>query len=156
MTRGLVLSLFPGIDLLGRAFEAQGWCVVWGPDVIYGRDIRGWHVPAGRFDGVIGGPPCQSFSRLANIVRANGFEPRFGDLHPEFCRIIAEAAPRWWLCENVPAAPDPVVAGYHREQFFCSPRWLGDTQSRKRKFTFGAQLPCSPPPHRIEAANGRA
>jgi len=23
--RGMVLSLFPGIDLMGRAFEEQGW-----------------------------------------------------------------------------------------------------------------------------------
>jgi site-specific DNA-cytosine methylase len=71
--RGLILSLFPGIDLLGRAFEAEGFCVVWGPDVIYARDIRGWHVPPGRFDGVIAGVPCKCFSSLAHMVRANGY-----------------------------------------------------------------------------------
>jgi hypothetical protein len=32
---GLVLSLFPGIDLLGHGFELEGFCVVRGPDVIY-------------------------------------------------------------------------------------------------------------------------
>jgi hypothetical protein len=31
---GLVLSLFPGIDLFGRGFEAAGFCVVRGPDLI--------------------------------------------------------------------------------------------------------------------------
>ncbi len=134
MLRGLVLSLFPGIDLLGRAFEAKGWCVVWGPDVIYARDIRGWHVPAGRFDGVIGGPPCQAFSRMRHMVEANGFKPRFGNLIPEFKRVVEEAAPRWWLMENVPEAPDPDLGG---ESFVASPRWLGDTQSRKRRFWFG-------------------
>lgn len=36
----LVLSLFPGIDLLGRGFEAEGFYVVRGPDLIYGGDIR--------------------------------------------------------------------------------------------------------------------
>lgn len=148
--RGLVLSLFPGIDLLGRAFEAQGWSVVWGPDVIYGRDIRGWGVPAGRFNGVIGGPPCQMFSALANIVRANGKQPKFGDLHPEFCRVVAEAQPAWWVCENVPPrggkdspqrAPDVSVDGYCVERFLLSPRWLGDAQSRTRRFQIGSRSP---------------
>lgn len=36
----LVLSLFPGADLLGMAFEQEGFCVVQGPDVIFGRDVR--------------------------------------------------------------------------------------------------------------------
>ncbi|MFZ2407129.1 MAG: DNA cytosine methyltransferase, partial [Methylobacter sp.] len=59
----LVLSLFPGIGLLDRAFEDLGFCVVRGPDLIFGGDIRRFSVPAGRFDGVIGGPPCQDFSK---------------------------------------------------------------------------------------------
>ncbi len=32
----LVLSVFPGIDLLGRGFEAEGFCVVRGPDLLWG------------------------------------------------------------------------------------------------------------------------
>jgi antitoxin component of MazEF toxin-antitoxin module len=35
----LVLSLFSGIDLLGRRFEAEGFCVVRGLDIIWGGDI---------------------------------------------------------------------------------------------------------------------
>jgi DNA (cytosine-5)-methyltransferase 1 len=92
----LVLSLFPGIDLLGRAFEevwVDGICVVRGPDVIFGGDIRGWHVPAGKFDGVIGGPPCQAFSELVKLVKHNGHSPKFGNLIPEFCRCIEEGHP---------------------------------------------------------------
>ena len=134
---GLVLSLFPGLDLLGRAFEAEGFCVVRGPDVIFGQDIRSFHPPAGRFDGVIGGPPCQCFSRLANIVRANGYEPKFGNLIPEFERVVTEAAPAWWLMEEVPDAPIPGVHGYQQEVFTLSPRHLGDVQSRLRRFTVG-------------------
>lgn len=137
MRRGLVLSLFPGIDLLGRAFEAEGWCVVWGPDLIYARDIRGWHAPRGRFDAIIAGPPCQSFSPLANLVRARGREPKYGDMHPEFGRVVAEAAPTWWLCENSDRAYPPEVPGYVTESFFLSPRHLGDPQSRRRRFTVG-------------------
>lgn len=36
----LVLSLFPGIDALGMAFELEGYCCVAGPDVVWGRDVR--------------------------------------------------------------------------------------------------------------------
>ena len=35
----LVLSIFPGLDLLGMAFEREGFCVVAGPDVCWGRDV---------------------------------------------------------------------------------------------------------------------
>jgi DNA (cytosine-5)-methyltransferase 1 len=71
----LVLSLFPGIGLLDMAFELEGFCVVRGPDVLWGGDIRRFHPPSGKFDGVIGGPPCQAFSKLANIVKAAGSRP---------------------------------------------------------------------------------
>lgn len=40
---GLVLSLFPGIGLLDMAFEAEGFCVVRGPDLLWGGDIRRFH-----------------------------------------------------------------------------------------------------------------
>lgn len=71
-SRGLVLSLFPGIGLLDMAFEEAGFCVVRGPDLLWGGDIRRFHPPAGRFDGVIGGPPCQAFSRLRHLLEHNG------------------------------------------------------------------------------------
>lgn len=108
----LVLSLFPGIGMFDRAFEEEGYCVVRGPDVLWGGDIRAFHPPAGRFDGIIGGPPCQTFSALAHLVRANGNEPKFGNLIPEFERCVVEAQPAWFVMENVRAAPVPVVTGY--------------------------------------------
>ena len=141
MKTQLVLSLFPGIDLLGRAFEETGFCVVRGPDVIFGGDIRGWHVPGGRFDGVIGGPPCQCFSSLANIVRHNGGEPKFGNLIPEFERIVAEAAPRWFLMEEVPRAPLPAVPAYAAWSCLLNNRQLGEAQNRVRRWTFGVPGP---------------
>ena len=49
----LVLSLYPGIGLLDRAFEDEGYMVVRGPDPLWGGDIRRFHVPAGAFAGVI-------------------------------------------------------------------------------------------------------
>src|SRR6202453_504648 len=155
MSGPLILSLFPGIDLLGHAFEIE-WpecCVVRGPDVIFGSlsDIRNFHPPAGKFDGVIGGPPCQSFSSLARLVRANGHEPKFGNLIPEFERCVLASQPAWYLMENVEAAPFPSIEGYGSKSFLLdNSRLLGENgmgleQRRVRRFTFGqrgvAQVP---------------
>lgn len=133
----LVLSLFPGIGLLDRAFEEEGFCVVRGPDVLWGGDIRNFHPPMGRFDGVIGGPPCQAFSSLAAMVRANGHEPKFGNLIPEFERVVYEADPYWFLMENVPRAPLPEVEGYGVHSFCLNNRQLGEKQHRVRRISFG-------------------
>lgn len=134
----LVLSLFPGIGLLDRAFEERGFCVVRGPDQIWGGDIRRFHPPAGKFDGVIGGPPCQAFSRLRHMVKAvHGQQAIAENLIPEFERCVAAAQPQWFLMENVPDAPDPVVAGYAVHTFLLNNRWLGEEQERKRKISFG-------------------
>ena len=135
----LVLSLFPGIGLLDMAFEEAGFCVVRGPDVLWGGDIRKFHPPAGKFDGVIGGPPCQCFSRLAHMVRHNGYEPKFGNLIPEFERCCCEASPEWWLMENVPDAPLPIVAGYATWSCLLNNRQLGEAQNRVRRWTFGIE-----------------
>src|SRR5262245_63772419 len=97
----LVLSLFPGIGLLDMAFEQEGFTVVRGPDVLWGGDVRRFHPPAGRFEGVIGGPPCQAFSQMVGLNRFNGVAPRFGNLIPEFERCVGEAQPDWFLMENV-------------------------------------------------------
>jgi DNA (cytosine-5)-methyltransferase 1 len=143
VTQPLILSIFPGIDLLGMAFEQEGFCVVRGPDVLWGGDIRRFHPPAGVFDGVIGGPPCQAFSRLAIMVRHNGYETRFGNLIPEFERCVAEAAPGWFLMENVPAAPRPSVNGYAvwqatwNNRHFVAENLTGAEQNRVRAISFG-------------------
>jgi DNA (cytosine-5)-methyltransferase 1 len=132
-----VLSIFPGIDLLGRAFEDLGFCVVRGPDVIFGGDIRGWHVPAGRFQGIIGGPPCQCFSELRKLLRSMGKDTKAVNLIPEFCRVVSEAKPRWWLMENVAKADNPSVDGYQwLAQTIRDDRFGGHTK-RRRRFWFG-------------------
>jgi len=128
----LVLSLFPGGDLLGMAFELEGFCVVAGPDVIFGRNIRDFHPPTGRFDGVIGGPPCQAFSQARN--RKPGLAE---NLIPEFERCITEAQPQWFLMENVRDAPVPSVPGYLIDAVLLNNRWLGQEQNRNRRFSFG-------------------
>ncbi|MCI0359016.1 MAG: DNA cytosine methyltransferase [Planctomycetaceae bacterium] len=146
----LVLSLFPGIGLLDMAFEEEGFTVVRGPDVLWGGDIRRFHPPARSFAGVIGGPPCQQFSSLAHMVRANGYEPKFGNLIPEFERCVAEAQPGWFLMENVRAAPVPVVAGYGVQDFLLDNSMIdsgdgwGNEQIRLRRFSFGVRGGAAP------------
>jgi len=133
----LVLSLFPGIGLLDMAFESEGFCVVRGPDLLWGGDIRRFHPPAGRFDGVIGGPPCQAFSSLAKLIRAQGRQPRWGNLIPEFERVVREADPDWFLMENVPSAPMAEVDGYEVTLSAVQDDWVGGLTIRRRHFTFG-------------------
>lgn len=138
----LVLSIFPGIDVLGLGFEREGFTVVRGPDVIWGGDIREFHPPVGVFDSVIGGDPCQSHSTLANLVRAKGLTPRFPDMTPEFQRVVEEARPAWFLRENVPGAPDIKPAGFAVRSFLLD-NWasLGEEASRRRRFWFGVRDP---------------
>lgn len=121
----LVLSLFPGIGLLDMAFEEEGFCVVRGPDLLWGGDIRRFHPPAGKFDGVIGGPPCKGESRLAHLNGTVGVT-----LRHEFARVVAEARPSWWVMEAV----RDHAAGLRCHSFALSPRWLGELQSRRRWF----------------------
>ncbi len=144
MTAPLVLSLFPGIGLLDMAFEAEGFCVVRGPDVLWGGDIRKFHPPAGKFDGVIGGPPCQAHSSFAHLVRQAGKRVA-EDLIPEFARSVSAAHPTWFLMENVPAAPTPMVGGYGMRRLVLNNRdianedGIGAEQNRERAFVFGVR-----------------
>jgi DNA (cytosine-5)-methyltransferase 1 len=146
----LVLSIFPGIGLLDMAFEEEGFCVVRGPDLLWGGDIHKFHPPAGKFDGVIGGPPCQAFSRLRHIVEANGYKTA-PNLIPEYERCVREAQPSWFLMENVPGAPTPVISdGWWYRSEVVSDVWVGGDTSRTRRFTFGAMGNSLPSRFRIE------
>ncbi len=136
MSGPLVLSLFPGIGLLDMAFEEAGFCVVRGPDLLWGGDVRAFHPPAGKFEGVIGGPPCQLYSQFRHI---NPHVGRHGDLIPEFERIVVEAEPRWFLMENVKAAPVPSVEGYLVNSQLVRDDWVGGETMRLRRFSFGTE-----------------
>jgi len=129
----LVLSLFPGVGLLDRGFESAGFCVVRGPDTLLGQDIRGFHVPEGHFQGVIGGPPCQDFSR-ARRRPPTGYGVA---MLKEFARVVTEASPRWFLMENVPGVPTLAVPGYTVQRFNLYALEFGSTQMRNRAVQFG-------------------
>mgnify|MGYP001589383227 CR=1 FL=1 len=136
----LILSLFPGIGLLDMAFEQvfDGIAaIVRGPDLLWGGDIQRFHVPAGHFWGIIGGPPCQAFSRLRYLNPLCGAKQ--GNQIPQYERVCTEAQPDWFLMENVPDAPEPVVAGYVVHSQIYNNRWAGGEQNRLRRFSFGTQ-----------------
>lgn len=148
----LVLSLFPGAGLLDRGFELAGFCVVRGPDVLLGQSIEAFHCPAGHFAGVIGGPPCQDFSRARR-------RPPTGHgrkMLAEFARVVTEAQPDWWLMENVPQVPDVHIAGYTVQRFNLEARECGLSQRRNRSFQFGSRdgVPLCPN-RRSESQPGR-
>lgn len=129
----MVLSIFPGIDLLGRGFERAGYCVVRGPDLLWGGDVRDFHPPAGVFTGVVGGPPCQDFSR-ARRDKPTGYGLEMID---EYKRIVEQAKPEWWLMENVPGVPDIVMPGYGWQRLDIHAGEFGLPQNRLRHFQFG-------------------
>lgn len=125
---------------MGRAFEEEGYCVVRGPDVIWGGDVKDFHPPAGVFEGVIGGPPCQAHSSAAMNKRRLD-----RDMTVEFIRIIQEANPDWFLYENTRRAPTPEIEGYHIDSLLFNNRWAatdditGPEQNRMRKIVYGAK-----------------
>ena len=129
----LVLSLFPGIDLFGRAFEEEGFCVVRGPDIIYGQDVRTWSAMKGKFDVLIGGPPCKVHSSVGRW----GPTPSQENMIPEFERLVEEAQPLVFVMENVKEAPKPHVENYAIMSYVIDSWQYGADQQRKRRFTFG-------------------
>lgn len=140
--KGLVLSLFPGIDLLGRGFEAEGFCVVRGPDLIFGGDIREFFPPSGVFAGIIGGSPCQDFSK-ARRCAPTGYGV---EMLAEFARCVTEARPDWFLLENVPCVPSIVPMlekrsmshGYSVQRLDFNALESGLSQDRHRHIQFGS------------------
>ncbi len=132
----LTLSVFPVLGLLDQAFEEAGYCVVRGPDLIWGGDIHRFHPVADRFDGVIGGPPCQAHSSLTD------FRPtmnKYGNMVPEFERVVRESCAAWFLMEQVVGAPVPHVDGYDSQDVLVRDAVVGGLTNRLRRFTFGSR-----------------
>jgi site-specific DNA-cytosine methylase len=146
-----VLSITTGMGLLDRAFMDAGFEVVAGCEIdpqkramyraLCGsdplvHDLK--DLPAalmGRygvqhFDGVIGGPSCQSHTKL-KAMRA----PKFPDLTPLVEALLLAVNPGWFLFENVvpvdlcPEAWEPVATRCNAMHFY-QPH-----QSRVRWFT---------------------
>ena len=97
----LVLSLFSGIGLLDKAFREAGFCVVSAGDLIMGQDIRDFTGVKNKFNGVIGGSPCQDFSTLKRNPGNYSLQMLY-----EFLRVVSECEPDWFLLENVKSVPN--------------------------------------------------
>jgi DNA (cytosine-5)-methyltransferase 1 len=131
----ILLSLFPGIDLFGQAFEAEGHHVFRGPDPAIGTgDIRRFHVPRGVFAGIIGGSPCQDFSTVNRKPGSYSLE-----MLQEFIRCVEEGEPDWFLLENVASVPTFAVRGYSHQRIDARASEFGSRQNRLRHFQFGSR-----------------
>ena len=110
-----VVSFFAGAGGLDLGFQKAGFDVIWAneydkeiwetyeknhPHTTLDRrsivDIPASDVP--NCDGIIGGPPCQSWSEAG---AARGIKDKRGQLFYDFIRILAEKQPKFFLAENV-------------------------------------------------------
>lgn len=110
-----VASFFAGAGGLDLGFEQAGFDVIWANEydkeiwatyeknhknTILDRrsivDIPSEEVPD--CDGIIGGPPCQSWSEAGS---KRGITDKRGQLFYEFMRILADKKPKFFLAENV-------------------------------------------------------
>jgi DNA (cytosine-5)-methyltransferase 1 len=118
MRRPTVISLFSGAGGLDYGFEAAGFETVFANDVDHDacetlrRNRPQWPVVEGSIfevrdfghaDVVIGGPPCQPFSKSGYWVRGDAArlsDPRAATLDA-YLRVIEQVQPRAFLLENV-------------------------------------------------------
>jgi DNA (cytosine-5)-methyltransferase 1 len=110
-----VISLFSGCGGLDLGFTQAGFNIIWSNE--YDKEI--WEtyknnhpntfldkrsitsIPSDEIpdcDGIIGGPPCQSWSEAG---ARRGIDDKRGKLFFEFVRILKEKQPRFFLAENV-------------------------------------------------------
>jgi len=110
-----VVSFFAGAGGLDLGFQKAGFNVIWANE--YDKDI--WEtyeknhknttldrrsivniesdeVP--ECDGIIGGPPCQSWSEAGSL---RGINDKRGQLFYDFIRILEAKQPKFFLAENV-------------------------------------------------------
>lgn len=138
----LVLSTFTGAGLLDMGFEQEGFCVVSAGDILLGRDVRSFRPARHIFSGIIGGPPCQDFSKARRCPpTGEGLE-----MIQAFLSIVHAGQPLWFLMENVPQVPDIKAipfGGYFDDwtiqRFNLNACECGLRQNRLRSFQFGSR-----------------
>lgn len=110
-----IVSLFSGAGGLDKGFEAVGFKTIWANEYdkeiweTYEknfsnttldrrsiRDIASEDIP--ECDGIIGGPPCQSWSEAGAL---RGIDDHRGQLFFEYIRILRDKNPKFFLAENV-------------------------------------------------------
>lgn len=109
------------------------------------RDLSGCRGDVEGVTGIIGGPPCQAWSRR-NIRQAPD-DPRIL-LLDEYLRIVEEVQPRWFVLENVTTVPkilkDGVVQrggalGYQVRSTCLNAADYGAAQTRLRWIAIGVR-----------------
>jgi len=161
-----VVSFFAGAGGLDLGFKKAGFNIVWANE--YDKDI--WktyeknhkqtkldrrsivdiasdEVP--ECDGIIGGPPCQSWSEAGAL---RGIKDKRGQLFYDFIRILEAKQPKFFLAENVsgmllPRHKDALVnikemfknagKGYDLSFKLLNASDYGVPQDRKRVFFIG-------------------
>ncbi len=101
----------------------------------------------GKIDGIIGGPPCQSWSEAGSL---KGIEDDRGKLFFDYIRILKEFKPKFFLAENVSGmlanrhseAVKNILslfddAGYDVSLTLVNAKDYGVAQERKRVFYIG-------------------
>lgn len=110
-----IVSLFSGAGGLDKGFEKAGFDIIWANEydstiwetfeynfpntILDKRSIR--NVPSIDIPdctGIIGGPPCQSWSEAGSL---RGINDARGQLFYEFIRILKDKQPLFFLAENV-------------------------------------------------------
>ncbi|MFA7121169.1 MAG: DNA cytosine methyltransferase [Bacilli bacterium] len=112
------------------------------------RDVRDLSGCRGDFDGitgVIGGPPCQAWSR--RNIRQDPDDPR-ALLLDEYLRVVEEVSPAWFVLENVTTVPRAAkeaitrtakVLGYTVRSSCLNAADYGAAQTRRRWIVVGAR-----------------
>lgn len=160
-----VISLFSGCGGLDLGFELAGFDVpvaneydsaIWAtfeanhPNTkLIKGDIR--NIDAKDFpsdvDGIIGGPPCQSWSEGGSL---RGIEDARGQLFYDYIRILREVKPKFFLAENVRGmlanrhsqAVQNIIemfneSGYNTTLTLVNAKDYGVAEERKRVFYIG-------------------
>lgn len=122
-----VISLFTGCGGLDLGFEKAGFDIIWANEFdksIWGTfmhnfpkvpldkrsivDIPSSEIPSA--DGIIGGPPCQSWSEAG---ACRGINDHRGQLFFDYIRVLKDKQSLFFLAENVSG----ILARIHKEAF---------------------------------------
>lgn len=138
MAAQLILSIFTGAGLLDKAFKEKGFVVVSAGDIILNHDICDFIGIKNKFDGIIGGPRCQDFSKAnrnkPDLLTSYGFK-----MLNEYKRVVLECQPSWALLENVADTPDLIIEGYTHQRIDINQSWYEDV-NRLRHIQFYSKL----------------